>query len=235
MSRIVISNLAGANDVAKRAAKDLASELGRLLESQQCVTLVLTGGTVGIRVLSELATLFYGFDLSRLQIWWGDERFVESDSTDRNAVQAREALLSRVSIPEENIHEMPSIEDGNLEAASEAFSEKFNSENPHFDIVLLGMGPDGHVASLFPNSMPIRHGNWVVSEPDSPKPPQQRISLSNEALSSARQVWFLVAGKDKAPAVSRVFEGENLPATRVSGKELTKWYLDQEAASEITF
>lgn len=234
MSRIVINDLLGADDVASRAAKDLATELASLLESQQDVNLVLTGGTVGIKVLSELAPLMDGLDLSRLEIWWGDERFVESDSPDRNSVQARKALLSRVSIPEKNIHEMPSIDDGDLKTASRTFSEQFDSETPRFDIVLLGMGPDGHVASLFPGSMAIKHGNWVVSEPDSPKPPQQRISLSYEALSSAKQVWFLVAGKDKAPAVSKVFEGELLPATRVSGKELTKWYLDQEAASGIT-
>jgi 6-phosphogluconolactonase len=234
MSRIVVSDLAGADDVARSAAKDLATELARLLESQQDVNLVLTGGTVGIKVLNELAPLMHGLDLSRLEIWWGDDRFVEPDSPDRNSVQAREALLSRVSIPDQNIHEMPSIEDGDLEAASKAFSAKIDLETPHFDIVLLGMGPDGHVASLFPGSMAIKHGNWVVAEPDSPKPPQQRISLSYDALSSAKQVWFLVAGKDKAPAVSKVFEGENLPAARVSGKELTKWYLDQEAASGIT-
>lgn len=234
MSRIVINDLLGADDVASRAAKDLATELASLLESQQDVNLVLTGGTVGIKVLSELAPLMDGLDLARLQIWWGDERFVESDSPDRNSVQARKALLSRVPIPEQNIHELPSIEDGDLETASKTLSEQFDSETPRFDIVLLGMGPDGHVASLFPDSMAIKHGNWVVSESDSPKPPQQRISLSYEALSSAKQVWFLVAGKDKAPAVSKVFEGEDLPATRVSGKELTKWYLDQEAASGIT-
>ncbi len=234
MSRIVINDLLGADEVAWSAAKDLATELASLLESQQDVNLVLTGGTVGIKVLSELAPLMDGLDLSRLQIWWGDERFVESDSPDRNSVQAREALLSRVPIPEQNIHEMPSIEDGDLETASKTLSEHFDSETPRFDIVLLGMGPDGHVASLFPGSKAIDFGRWVVAEPDSPKPPKQRISLSYEALSSAKQVWFLVAGKDKAPAVSKVFEGEDLPATRVSGKELTKWYLDREAASEIT-
>jgi 6-phosphogluconolactonase len=129
---------------------------------------------------------------------------------------------------------MPSSEDGDLLAAAEVFSENFGSDYPSFDIVLLGMGPDGHVASLFPGSKAIEFGKWVVAEPDSPKPPQQRISLSYEALSSAKQVWFLVSGEDKAEAVSRVFDGEDLPATKVSGKEQTRWYLDLAAAAGIT-
>jgi 6-phosphogluconolactonase len=231
---MVISDHLDAEDVARNAARDLAKELARFLDAQHSVNLVLTGGTVGIKTLSELASLLSGFDLSRLQIWWGDERFVESDSADRNSVQAYDALLSRVQIPVGNIHAMPSSEDGDLLAAAKAFSDNFGSDYPSFDIVLLGMGPDGHVASLFPGSKAIEFGKWVVAEPDSPKPPQQRISLSYEALSSAKQVWFLVSGEDKAEAVSRVFHGEDLPATKVSGNEQTRWYLDQAAAAGIT-
>ena len=234
MNRMVISDHLDAEDVARNAARDLAKELARFLDAQHSVNLVLTGGTVGIKTLSELASLLSGFDLSRLQIWWGDERFVESNSADRNSVQAYDALLSRIQIPAGNIHAMPSSEDGDLLAAAKAFSENFGSDYPSFDIVLLGMGPDGHVASLFPGSKAIEFGKWVVAEPDSPKPPQQRISLSYEALSSAKQVWFLVSGEDKAEAVSRVFDGEDLPATKVSGKEQTRWYLDQAAAAGIT-
>ena len=234
MNRMVISDHLDAEDVAQNAARDLAKELARFLDAQHSVNLVLTGGTVGINTLSELASLLSGFDLSRLQIWWGDERFVESNSADRNSVQAYDALLSRIQIPAGNIHAMPSSEDGDLLAAAKAFSENFGSDYPSFDIVLLGMGPDGHVASLFQGSKAIEFGKWVVAEPDSPKPPQQRISLSYEALSSAKQVWFLVSGEDKAEAVSRVFDGEDLPATKVSGKEQTRWYLDLAAAAGIT-
>jgi 6-phosphogluconolactonase len=231
---MVISDHLDAEDVARNVARDLAKELARFLDAQHSVNLVLTGGTVGIKTLSELASLLSGFDLSSLQIWWGDERFVESNSADRNSVQAHDALLSRIQIPAGNIHAMPSSEDGDLLAAAKAFSDNFGSDYPSFDIVLLGMGPDGHVASLFPGSKAIEFGKWVVAEPDSPKPPQQRISLSYEALSSAKQVWFLVSGEDKAEAVSRVFDGEDLPATKVSGNEQTRWYLDQAAAAGIT-
>jgi 6-phosphogluconolactonase len=234
MSRLVIRDLANAGAVAESAARDLAQKLESLLASKQNVKLVLTGGTVGIKTLSQLAPLIENFDLSRLSIWWGDERFVAADSPERNFVQAREALLSKVRVPESNIHAMPSIEDGELLVATEAFAKSLGAEEPSFDIVLLGMGGDGHVASLFPGSEPIRFGKWVVAEPSSPKAPSQRISLSCEALSSADEVWFLVAGEDKAQAVSMVFRNENLPAAKVTGRGLTKWYLDEAAASEIT-
>jgi 6-phosphogluconolactonase len=234
MSRIVVRDLEGLDELARIAAQDLAGELKRLLALQQSVNLVLTGGTVGIKVLSEMAPLMAKLDADRIQIWWGDERFVEASSPDRNFVQAREALLSKVLIPEDNIHAMPSTEDGDLREAAEAFSAKIDAYAPSFDVVLLGMGGDGHVASLFPGSSPMEIGGWVVAEPNSPKPPQQRISLSYEALASADQVWFLVAGEDKAAAVARVFHGEDLPATKVTGNQQTKWYLDKAAASEIT-
>jgi 6-phosphogluconolactonase len=234
MNRLVIRDLADASAVAESAARDLAQKLEFLLASKQNVKLVLTGGTVGIKTLSQLALLIENIDLSRLSIWWGDERFVAADSLERNFVQAREAFLSKVLIPEGNIHEMPSTEVGDLLVATEALAKSLGAEEPVFDIVLLGMGGDGHVASLFPGSIGIEFGRWVVAEPNSPKSPSQRISLSYEALSSANEVWFLVAGADKAHAVSMVFQNENLPAAKVTGRELTKWYLDEAAASEIT-
>jgi 6-phosphogluconolactonase len=234
MNRLVIRDLADASAVAETAARDLAQKLENLLKTKQSVKLVLTGGTVGIKTLSQLVPLIENFDLSRLSIWWGDERFVAADSPDRNFEQAREALLSKVRIPEGNIHAMPSTEDGDLLTATGSFAESLGAQEPSFDIVLLGMGGDGHVASLFPGSIGIEFGRWVVAEPNSPKPPSQRISLSYEALSSANEVWFLVAGADKAHAVSMVFTGQDLPASKVSGRDLTKWYLDEAAASEIT-
>lgn len=230
----ILSGFESGDQLAKQAASDLAGRILLLLQRQEA-SVVLTGGTVGIKTLSELAPHLAGQDLSNLHLWWGDERFVDKDSNDRNFVQANRALISRISIPTENLHQMPAFDSGSLEAGAIMFAKHIESLIPNFDIVLLGMGPDGHVASLFPASKPIPFGEWVVAEANSPKPPAERISLSYKALSSASEVWFLVAGADKAAAVSKVFLEKNLPAALVSGVGVTRWYLDTEAAKEITF
>ena len=223
-----------ANELVKAAAVDLDSHLSRLLTTKGRVDLVVTGGTVGIKTLQELAPLWVSKDLANLHIWWGDERFVAASSDDRNEKQARDALISRLSIPEENLHPMPADNNQGLEAAGDEFSKKFNLDNPHFDVVLLGMGPDAHIASLFPGSLYKSHGTWVVTEANSPKPPSNRISLSYAALNSADEVWFLVAGSDKADAVARVFAAEDLPGAKVKGRRITRWYLDNAAQSRLT-
>jgi 6-phosphogluconolactonase len=234
MTRVVFRELSDADAVAKFAASELSVKLARLLESKPSVNLVLTGGSVGTRTLEELALLLAGVDLTNLQIWWTDERFIDRKSLDRNYVQAREALLSKIAIPQENVHEMPSLEDGDLAEVCAKFADLLTEDEPEFDIVLLGMGPDGHVASLFPNSKPDTFGTWIVAESNSPKPPKVRISLSYQALCSAAEVWFLVAGIDKADAVSQVFAGVQIPAGLVFGQKVTNWYLDKAASSGLT-
>ena len=234
MTKTVLRDHQNADAVAKTAAKDLASRLEELLQEKPTVHLVVTGGTVGIKTLEQLGPLIAEMDLSRIQIWWGDERFVQRESADRNFIQAREALLSKLTIPQANLHEMPSVEDGNLFVACQEFADSVAVAAPEFDIVLLGMGPDGHVASLFPNSDAKEFGDWIVAEANSPKPPAERISFSFKALNTADEVWFLVAGADKSAAVTEVFSGGELPAALVSGTTLTKWYLDEAAASGLT-
>ena len=223
-----------ANSLATRVAADLSKELLELLKHNETVNLVVTGGTVGTNVLEHLGKLLSDADLSSLHIWWTDERFVGQESEDRNYLQAERAFISQVSIPQENIHEMPSLEDGELRSAAESFASEIESLNPHFDIVILGMGPDGHVASLFPGSKGMTFGSWVVAEENSPKPPKERISLSYSALSSSEEVWFVVAGSEKSDAVAAVFDKVDLPATKVNGKSCTRWYLDKAAGSKIT-
>lgn len=231
----LLTHFESADSLAKRAASDLAEKILNLIEARESVHIVLTGGTVGIKTIAELAPLLTGNDLSKLHLWWGDERFVDAKSKDRNFNQANDALISKVSIPAENIHPMPSAEAGALSAAATAFAEEIEVVAPIFDIVLLGVGPDGHVASLFPGSNPEIHGELVVAEYDSPKPPPRRISLSYKALSSSVEVWFLVAGEDKADAVSKVFQERTLPAALVSGQNLTRWYIDAAAAETTSF
>jgi 6-phosphogluconolactonase len=235
MSLRVLRDFPSSDQLARDAADDLFEKITSLLSLDKEAHIVLTGGTVGIKTLYELAPLVARMDLSRLHLWWGDERFVESESPDRNFIQARDALLSKIPVQPKNLHPMPSVESGSLSAAASAFASELEAISPKFDIVLLGMGPDGHVASLFPGSTPEGHGELVIAESNSPKPPAERISLSYKALCSADEVWFLVAGSDKADAVSKVFEDKTLPAALVFGKKHTRWYVDAAAAEKLTF
>ncbi len=230
----VLHHFESGDQLAEQAATDLAEAITSLLPSQR-VHIVLTGGTVGIKTLAALAPLLKSVDLKKIELWWGDERFVDASSHERNFVQASEALLSKVSIPATNLHQMPAAGDLSLAEAASKFSTHIDKVAPRFDIVLLGMGSDGHVASLFPNSAATSSGELVVAEANSPKPPSERISLSYSALCSAREVWFLVSGPDKADAVNQVFSGRDLPATKVSGQQLTRWYLDTQAAAATSF
>jgi 6-phosphogluconolactonase len=140
-------------------------------------------------------------------------------------------------VPAANIHEFPAADELDLEHGAKAFDAQlyeFWSELPKFDIVLLGVGPDGHVASLFPGHEQVIPGTFTVMESDSPKPPPQRLSLSFEILNNADQVWFTVAGADKAEAVAAAFSlGSTLPVARVKSAN-NLWFLDRDAASKLT-
>jgi 6-phosphogluconolactonase len=207
------------------------------LESKDRVDVAITGGTVGIATLAAASELdFNRLDLSRLHIWWGDERFVESDSSDRNAIQANNAWLKKVNIPEANVHAFPAWNGKlSLDAAAADFASHFTSQNINFDLMLMGMGPDGHIASLFPGKSIGFDDVPVVAEHDSPKPPPLRLSFSYGVINSADEIWFTVAGADKAEAVSVVFgdEPELLPAGRIHGKEKTVWFVDQTAGNLV--
>lgn len=224
--RPVVNRFKDAEGVASGAAEAIAKRVSELLTTQSTVNLVVTGGTVGILTLAKLRDV--QVDWTGVQIWWGDERFVERGSDDRNELQARRALIDHINIPLENLHPFPASDEGlSLDEAAEAFRKVVAGVN--FDILLLGIGPDGHVASLFPGKN--AEGELVVAEHDSPKPPPQRLSLSYDAINSAREVWFTVAGADKQNAVATAF-GDNpqeLPVGRVSGGERTLWFVDATA------
>lgn len=225
--RPVVNRFKDAEETALGAAEAIVLRVSELLNEQDSVNLVVTGGTVGILTLAKLRDL--PLDYSQVHIWWGDERFVEKHSADRNELQARNALLKQIEIPEGNLHPFPASDEGlTLEEAAASFREVVRGVR--FDILLLGIGPDGHVASLFPGHDVA--GEFVIAEHDSPKPPPQRLSLSYDAINSAREIWFTVAGADKQDAVSVAFgdQPESLPVGRVHGSEKTVWFVDASAA-----
>ena len=232
----VVNRFKDAGSLAQAAAEQFVGKLAEFLATKPVVHVQLTGGTIGIATLREIAARedIHLLELSRLHIWWGDERFVAADSADRNAVQARQALLSRIAIPEQNIHEFPA-DDGSLtlDQAAALFEAELNIHQPDFDIALVGMGPDGHICSLFPGKPMPEPGVRVVTEHDSPKPPPQRLSFSYEVMNQVAELWFVVAGADKAPAVATVFGDvpTELPAGRVSGVNKTLWFVDATAGN----
>jgi len=233
---VVVNRFKDGASVAKNAAESFFDKMDEVLASKAKAHVAITGGTVGIATLAEIALnpRAKDFDFNRINFWWGDERFVASDSADRNAVQAHTALFSKISIATENLHTFPSSDNGlSLDEAAEIFAAHVEAIKPQFDLVFLGMGPDGHINSLFPGKPTPAAGVQIIAEHDSPKPPPQRLSFTYEAMNAADEIWFTVAGADKADAVNVAFGDDptSLPVGRVHGKSKTVWFVDQTAGT----
>jgi 6-phosphogluconolactonase len=238
---------------ADRLARAVSSALVARLAAAQAVhgtaSVVLTGGGIGTAVLQRVAALAAEpehavVDWQQVDVWWGDERFVAADSSDRNELGAREAFLGRVGLDPERIHPMPSSDAGfdEPEEAAAWYAEQLAAEAedgrsvPRIDVLMLGMGPEGHVASIFPDSPAVSDERPVVAVRDCPKPPPTRISLGFSAITSAEEVWLLVSGEGKAEAVARALGGaapSELPAAGARGRRATRWLLDEAAASAL--
>jgi 6-phosphogluconolactonase len=207
-------------------------------------TIVLTGGGTGIALLKRVGERAGEIDWKHVHVYFGDERFVPADDDERNEKQAREALLDHIDIPDVNVHAMAAT-DGefgdDLDAAAQGYAEvllaSFGSPGPVFDVHLLGVGPEGHINSLFPDTPAVLEAtHMVVAVEDSPKPPPQRITLTLPAIQRSREVWLLVSGAGKADAVTAAIGGAapvSIPAAGAVGLETTLWLLDEEAASKL--
>jgi 6-phosphogluconolactonase len=208
--------------------------------------IVLTGGGNGVGLLKYLGTPGQQIDWSRVHLFWGDERYVPEDDDERNEKQARAALLDHIDIPSSQVHPM-AASDGefgtDLEAAALAYEQILaaNAEPgeqvPNFDVHLLGMGPEGHINSLFPDTPAVLETTrMVVAVEDSPKPPPQRITLTLPAIQRSREVWLMVSGAAKADAAAAAIGGAqpvSIPAAGAVGRETTLWLLDEEAAAKL--
>jgi 6-phosphogluconolactonase len=172
-------------------------------------------------------------DWGLLHLFLADERFLPWDHPDSNYRMIRELLADQVPIPAENLHPMP-VEGDPADCARHYEAELkrfFGASSPSLDLVVLGMGPDGHTASLFPGHV-HRKGQWVVPVQDSPKPPPTRLSLGLEFINQARHLLFLVTGKDKSAALAHIREARQpmLPAGQVAlAGEGMVWLLDEAA------
>jgi len=237
MRRVVV--YPDAATVAQATAARLLTVLTDTLAVQPEAHVILTGGTVGIATLREAAAspLAAAVDWTAVHVWWGDERFVPSGDRDRNEGQAQAALLDAVPLPEANIHRMGASTDfaTNVDAAAAYDAEIAGAGSPAWDVALFGMGPDGHVASLFPGHAVFEAQAQASSNAeavdDSPKPPPLRVTLTLPAINRAKQVWVVAAGAEKADAVAQALHGDStLPASAVAGTDATLWLIDSAAA-----
>ncbi len=252
-------------EIVVEASPDLLAEntAGRLvatLVSAQSVRpvahLALTGGGILEQVMSALRELpgRDAVDWRRVHIWWGDERYVASDSPERNDTAAYTALLDVLPLNPALVHRMPAADAGfgdDVEAAAEAYAAELadavapdrhqssggDDDVPRFDVVMLGIGPDGHCASLFPEHPGVyEHDAPVIAVHNSPKPPPTRLSLTFRALDAANEVWFLASGDSKSRAVAMALGGAGrvqVPAAGPRGRHRTLWLIDRAAAAKL--
>ena len=239
-------------DAPTLAASVAARLIATLVESQAAGVrphLVLTGGGIGTAVLAAVAAGpgRASVDWRAVDIWWGDERYLNIGDAERNDTGARDALLDLVEA--QSVH---SIEGPDSSTSAEESADSYAAELascarpedhgsvPRFDVVLLGIGPDGHVASLFPEHPSLHDvtdSRSVIAIHAAPKPPAVRISLTRSALCAGREVWFLAAGQEKATAVRLALDESagflQVPAAGVRGRDRTLFLIDNSAASKL--
>lgn len=238
----VVETVPDADTLAARAAARLLERLAVAQAEGRVPAVALTGGSVAERLHRELARQSAGspVDWSRVELWWGDERYVAATDPDRNAGQVRRVLLDDLPVDPARVHEVPASDGPHttLTEAAAAYAEEVRTHGPGgFDVVLLGMGPDGHIASLFPGYPQLdAEDTPAIGVPDSPKPPPERVTLTFGALNRSRAVWFLVTSEDKAGPAARALRGADrraVPAAGVRGLAETVWFLDEPAASHL--
>lgn len=234
--------------LAEATAARLITRLVDAQSARGVASVVLTGGGVGTATLRAVASspAQAAVDWSKVDVYWGDERFVPADDDERNEKQARAALLDRLPFDPARIHAMDASDGphgGDLHAAAARYADLLASMAPdgqpvpRFDVLMLGMGPEGHTASMFPHSEAVQEDErTVVGVVECPKPPPTRISLTRRAINSADEVWLVAAGEAKAEAIAKAVRGAgpiDVPASCAVGRHRSLWLVDRAAASRL--
>ena len=234
---------ADAAELAREAARRFAELAEVFITDSGRFNVVLSGGSTPRAMFSILAQHPYPDSIpwNAINFFWGDERSVPPDHPDSNYRMAREMLLSKVPVPSGNVFRIPA-EDEDHERAAASYSETlqkfFAEEWPHFDLVFLGMGPDGHTASLFPSTAALKANDRIAAPNYVEKFQSWRITLTADAINKARNIIFLVAGQDKAPALKEVIRGprnsDQYPSQLIEPYYGTLlWMIDEAAASML--
>lgn len=229
-------------DVATAVAEALIARIAEVQAEDRVPAVALTGGTIAREIHRAVASSVSGLDVdwSLVDFWFGDERYVDSWSEERNARQARMDLLDHVEVDPARVHEAPAADSGlSLDEAAAAYADEIRAGVPDgFDLVLLGMGPDGHVASLFPGFPHLDEaGAAAVAVTGSPKPPPERVSMTYPVLNDTRAAWFLVTTADKREPAARARDAatdhHEVPAAGIAPRREPRelvWWLDEAAA-----
>ncbi len=238
---------ADAQALAQVTAARLIVRLVDAQSQREMASVVLTGGRSAAVIYAAMrdSAARDAVDWSKVDFWWGDERFLPSGDPERNETQARAALLDALPVDPARVHPMPASDgpDGDdPEAAAGRYADELARAGrvgspalPHFDVVLLGVGEDGHIASVFPEHPAGYDTRPVTAVRGAPKPPPVRLTLTQVAINTAAEVWLLATGDGKAAAVGTALAGgpKRLPAASVRGVERTLWLLDREAARDV--
>ncbi|MBJ8345359.1 6-phosphogluconolactonase [Antrihabitans sp. YC2-6] len=237
MSEVIVERYADTDALVDAAARRFVAAVVSAQRERGSASVVLTGGGTGIGLLKAVRKDPGDIDWSAIDIYWGDDRFVPYEDSERNELQARDALLDHVPVDESRVFPMAPSDgafDDNPAVAAAAYAQLVPDE---FDIHLLGMGGEGHVNSLFPHTDAVRETSaTVVAVTDSPKPPPVRVTLTLPAVQRAKEVWLVVSGANKAEAVAAAIGGassDDIPSAGARGKNATVWLLDEAAASEL--
>jgi len=230
--------------ISQQAAQYIVRVANEAIVTRGRFTIALSGGNTPKKLYSLLGSEPYRsqIDWKLVDIFWSDERCVPPDNPDSNYRMAHEVLLSKIQIPAPQVHHMPA-DTPDREAASLAYTQEmqhvFGTNGiPNFDLIQLGMGPEGHTASLFPHQPSLHETERLVIPVSVPKPPPDRLTFTPPILNAARNVLFLVTGADKADALHAVLEGEYNPdeypaqIVRPPNGEVT-WMVDTAAAQKI--
>ncbi len=249
MSPVDVIRHPDAASLADAVAARIITTLVERIADADHAHICLTGGGIGTAVLGAVAANpgCGSVDWGRVDVWWGDERYLPEGDADRNETAGREALLNHVPVDEHRVHPIPGPWASNSvpERAAEMYAESLaaaarpqdRARVPSMDILLLGIGPDAHVASLFPEQPALHDERPVVAVHGSPKPPATRVTLTLPALNEARETWILASGASKAGAVRLALSESagpfQVPAAGARGRQRTLFLLDEAAAAKL--
>lgn len=233
------------NSLSHEAAQFIVRLANEATVTRGRFSIALSGGSTPKALFGLIATEPYlgQIDWPSVEIFWADERCVPPDDAESNYAMAKEVLLSKIPIQPRQIHRMPA-EKADLDAAAQEYTLEMQrvfvtNGIPVFDLIQLGMGPEGHTASLFPHQPSLHEQQRLVMPVSVPKPPPLRLTFTPPILNAPRHVLFLVTGSEKADAVQAVLEGpyqpDEYPAqiVRPTNGEVT-WMLDTAAAGKLT-